>query len=256
MRLPPITPEAPANSRPFARSIHARHAPSGFAAFRLFFGQEPRTLSIKEQVAVAVAERIVDGRFKAGERIAEQLIADEFNVSKAPVSEALMQLEHMGLVESAARRSAIVPPLSAQDFEELTEYRAALGRFFVARFVERHEVADRAVLDSHLAHMEAVGGEDARAFEFIETLDRSTLYMAQHAGNRRVARTAFALSLQILRYSRLSVTNVKQRRPVIAHWKQALKHLEARAKKPFLEICEDINRMRIAETLAVLKGRA
>src|SRR5215467_2016382 len=84
MRLPPITPDPPAPNRPFARTIHAPPAPTSYAAFRLFHGTEPPTLSIKDQVAVAVAERIIDGRLKPGERIPEQLISDEFHISKAP----------------------------------------------------------------------------------------------------------------------------------------------------------------------------
>ena len=69
MRLPPITPEAPAASRPLARSIRAPRTPTSYVAFRLFYGDEPPTLSIKDQVAVAVAERIIEGRFAPGGRI-------------------------------------------------------------------------------------------------------------------------------------------------------------------------------------------
>jgi DNA-binding GntR family transcriptional regulator len=256
MRLPPITPEQPAASRPFSRSIHAREAPTSYAAFRLFYGEEPPTLSIKDQVAVAVAERIVDGRLAAGERIPEQLISDEFNVSKAPVSEALMLLEYAGLVESAARRSAYVPRLSVQDFEELSEYRAAVGRLFFTRFVERHDAPDRQVLRDYIAAMEALVGDDSRSFEFIEIFDRGTLYAAMRAGNRRVARTAFTLSLQILRYFRLSSENAKQRKTLLELWKQAVKSLETRDLAGFVAVCEQIHHTRWAETVAALKAAA
>src|SRR5882672_2599978 len=146
MRLPPITPELPAISRPFSRSLRTPRAPGSYAAFRLFHGEEPPTLSIKDQVAVTVAERIIEGRFAPGERIPEQLISDEFNVSKAPVSEALMLLEYAGLVESAARRSAYVPQMSVQDFADLVQFRAALASVSLPRYFDQHKPADREVM--------------------------------------------------------------------------------------------------------------
>src|SRR5262249_5521701 len=220
-------PAPPAPNRPFARTIHAPPAPTSYAAFRLFHGTEPPTLSIKDQVAVAVAERIIDGRLKPGERIPEQLISDEFHISKAPVSEALMLLEYAGLVESAARRSAYVPVVSAQDFAELREYRLALARVFLPRFFGVHQQTDRAILRAHVVELEKLAGQDDRAFEFVELIDRTTLYVASRAGNQRIARTIFSISLQVLRYFRLGSQTVKERRAVLAHYKRTISALDA-----------------------------
>jgi len=254
MRLPPITPELPAVNRPFSRSIHAPRAPGSYAAFRLFYGEEPPTLSIKDQVAVAVAERIVDGRFAPGERIPEQLISDEFNVSKAPVSEALMLLEYAGLVESAARRSAYVPPMSVQDFEDLAEYRSALLGVSLARYFDLHKPADHEVMRAYMLELDAIADDDQRAFEFVELADRGALYLLVRGGNRRVTRAVFALSLQTLRYFRLGGHGVKQRRALLALWRRASKALEARDRKNYLAACEATQQMRNAETLAALRA--
>jgi len=256
MRLPPITPEAPGASRPFSRSIRAPRAPTSYAAFRLFEGREPPTLSIKDQVAVAVAERIIEGRFKPGERIPEQLIADEFSVSKAPVSEALMLLEYAGLIESAARRSAYVPPLSVEDFDELTEYRAALARVFLVRFFDGQEPTDRSVMRSYIEQLEALVADEARAFDFVELFDRSSLFAAVQAGNRRIARTMFSVSLQTLRYYRLGSQTVRQRRATLSLWRRAAQAREERDKKRYLDLCAEMSETRYAETLAVLKAAA
>jgi DNA-binding GntR family transcriptional regulator len=254
MRLPPITPELPAVNRPFSRSIRAPRAPGSYAAFRLFYGEEPPTLSIKDQVAVAVAERIVEGRFAPGERIPEQLIADEFNVSKAPVSEALMLLEYAGLVESAARRSAYVPQMSVQDFEDLAQYRAALARVALLRFFDQHKPADREVMRGYMIGLDAIVDDEGRGFEFVELFDRSSLYTFVQAGNRRVTRAAFPLSLQTLRYFRLGGHGAKQRRVLLALWKRAAKALGGRDRKDYLAACEEIQQTRNAETLAALQA--
>jgi DNA-binding GntR family transcriptional regulator len=256
MRLPPITPELPASNRPFSRSIRSPRMPASYAAFRLFYGEAPPTLSIKDQVAVAVAERIIDGRFAPGERIPEQLLADEFNVSKAPVSEALMLLEYVGLVESAARRSAFVPLLTAQDFGELTEYRNTLTRLSLDRFFDRHTPTDRQVLRDYLTAIEALVSDDGRAFDFVEMFDRATLYIIVQGGNQHIARAMFSVSLQILRYFRIGTQSLKHRRAVLATWNQASAALDARNREKFLAGCREIQEMRYEETLAALKAAA
>ena len=61
----------------------------GAVAFRLFGDQALPTLTVPEQIAAQVGDRILDGRLAPGERIGEQELADEFRVSRGPVREAL-----------------------------------------------------------------------------------------------------------------------------------------------------------------------
>jgi DNA-binding GntR family transcriptional regulator len=251
MQLPPITTTEPAASqRPFARSIYSPRTRASYAIYRLFNGEERPTLSVKDQVAVTIAERIVEQRLKPGQRISEQSIADEFKVSKAPVSEALMLLEYTGLVESAARRSAYVTRISAADYEELIEYRAALAGVFFPRFVERHSPADRKVLREYLEHMQELVSDDARTFEFAEVADRSILYVAMQSGNRRIARAMSPLSLQLLRYYAISVRTARQRKQRLEPWIEALKILETRDLKRFMALVTARTRLATAAKAA------
>ena len=111
-----------------------------FAAFRLFQGREPQTLSLMQQVAVAAVERIVDRRYPPGSHLAEHALAEEFHTSKAPVSEALVLVESAGLLDYASRRSARVAEMSLADFDDLMNYRRVLelpaGKGFI-KFLRR-----------------------------------------------------------------------------------------------------------------------
>lgn len=256
MQLPPITADSPLEARPFAQSIYSPKMRTAYAAYRLFHGEEPPTLSVKDQVAIAVAERVVEGRLKPGHRISEQSIADEFGTSKAPVSEALMLLEYTGLVESAARRSAYVTRMSAADFEELMECRAALAGVFFPRFAERYAPADRKVLHDYLDHMEELVSDDARTFEFIEVADRSLLYVAAQAGNRRIARAMSPLSLQLLRYCAVGLRSPKQRRQMLGWWAEAIRILDKRDVKEFVALATQSRGALMAEVLAALRALA
>jgi len=254
--LPPITagtPDDPA-ARDFTRSLYTARTHAGFATYRLFHGGEPRALSVKDQVAVAVAERIVRRELAPGQKIPEQSIADEFSVSKAPVSEALMLLEFNGLVEAAARRSAHVAPMNEADFMELMEYRTALVGVAFARFLERHGPADREVLRQYLEHMKELAGDDARTFEFAELADRSILYMSVQSGNRRIARAMFPLSLQLLRYYPLGLATARARRQVALAWGRALAMGERRDQAAFRDLAARTRSALVDDVVAALRA--
>ena len=81
-------------------------------AFRLFADQEDLTLTVSEQIAAQVGDRILSGAMPPAARISEQELADAFSVSRGPIREALRILEREGLVQRESsptdRRSWIV----------------------------------------------------------------------------------------------------------------------------------------------------
>jgi DNA-binding GntR family transcriptional regulator len=76
------------------------------------------TLSLPEQIASRLSERIVSGAYEPGQRIMEQALAQEFAVSRGPVREALRILERDGLVTILPRRGAIVTDLSVDEVKK------------------------------------------------------------------------------------------------------------------------------------------
>jgi DNA-binding GntR family transcriptional regulator len=254
--LPPITNETLTETTATPRSLYSPRAGASYATFRLFHGEEPATLSVKDQIAVALAERIVEQRLAPGQRISEQSIADEFNVSKAPVSEALMLLQYTGLVESAARRSAHVARMSEADYLELVEYRVALVGVIFPRFVHAHSPADRKVLNDYLVHMAELVSDDAHAFEFAELADRSILYAAMRCGNRQIARAMSPLSLQLLRYYAIGIRTTRYRRQWLESLSAAMKILEMRDVKHFMALAAHTRDALSAEVLAALRAAA
>lgn len=81
----------------------------------------------RTQVVVeAIREKILTGAIKAGEPLRQAALAQELNVSRIPVREALLQLEAEGLVEFEAHKGATATKLSAEQVTELFELRALL----------------------------------------------------------------------------------------------------------------------------------
>ena len=102
-------------------------------------------------VLEAIRAEILSGKAAPGTPLRQDHLAERLGVSHIPVREALRQLEAEGLAEIRPRRGAIVTPLSANEFEELTEMRAALEplalRFAAPHLTEKHFARARRILD-------------------------------------------------------------------------------------------------------------
>ena len=62
-----------------------------------------------------IAENILVGKYKVGQKVVENDIMTEFAVSKSPVREALQGLIKVGLLEYKPRRGCFVKTISARD---------------------------------------------------------------------------------------------------------------------------------------------
>ncbi|MDE1194068.1 GntR family transcriptional regulator [Pseudomonas sp. Bc-h] len=75
--------------------------------------------SLAEQIAHHLAERIIRGELKPGERIQEQKVTAALNVSRGSVREALLILERRHLIAILPRRGAQVSVLTPHNIQSL-----------------------------------------------------------------------------------------------------------------------------------------
>lgn len=78
------------------------------------------------QLAERIAERIRSGAYPAGSRLRQEALAQQFDVSRTPVREALQQLEARGLVVHSARQGVVVRTPSPVEIREAYLVRAEL----------------------------------------------------------------------------------------------------------------------------------
>ncbi|MGM0766608.1 MAG: GntR family transcriptional regulator [Pseudomonadota bacterium] len=103
--------------------------------------QVPNTLA--EQIANYLAERIMTGQIRPGERIHEATMATELKVSRASVKEALYTLERWHLVEITPRKGASATMLDEAHASELYDVYMHLLMMLAARLSERWQDSDR-----------------------------------------------------------------------------------------------------------------
>lgn len=106
--------------------------------------QTPNTLAA--HIANYLAERIMTGQIRPGERIQEAKVAEELQVSRASVKEALYTLERWHLAEITPRKGATATQLDANHAAELYDVYMHLLIMLARRICECWQECDRSSL--------------------------------------------------------------------------------------------------------------
>ena len=93
--------------------------------------RQPSRSRLVDDVYRSLEEAILSGRMRPGDRLVETWIADQLNVSRTTVREALLMLERQGFVVSEPRRGTFVTRLAHEDALDLCYTRALLEGFAV-----------------------------------------------------------------------------------------------------------------------------
>lgn len=88
--------------------------------------QPVRRFTLAEEVADQVRRAIISGQIAEGSAISEPKLAAQLAVSRVPVREALVELEHDGVVEFDHRGRCQVRQFSAEDVREIVTLRQTL----------------------------------------------------------------------------------------------------------------------------------
>ncbi|ALM51994.1 GntR family transcriptional regulator [Halomonas huangheensis] len=78
------------------------------------------------QAFEAIKRDLIRGRFAAGEKLAISALKSEYQIGLSPLREALNRLSAYGLLEQHNQRGFRVPPLSAQELEDIAGLRIQL----------------------------------------------------------------------------------------------------------------------------------
>lgn len=100
-------------------------------------GISTKQLSLPQDLFNKLRDDIIKGNIPAGDKLTEQHICKEYNVSRTPVREAFQKLELDGLIEIIPNRGAFVIGITKQDIEDMYELREAYEAIAVKWAIER-----------------------------------------------------------------------------------------------------------------------
>lgn len=109
--------------------------------------------------------RILNGVLGVGQVLRQEELAQQFNVSRVPLREALSRLEADGLIEARPRRGFAVSALDPQEIVEVFELRAVVEEHAAAVAAQKRTREDVAAVEALLEEMERLDSKSARYHE-------------------------------------------------------------------------------------------
>jgi DNA-binding GntR family transcriptional regulator len=164
-----------------------------------------RYRNMAEQIATALRQAITDGKLRPGARLPEVHIAREMGTSRAPLREALIQLEREGLVIRRPNRGTFVTDLSEELVREVASLRGVLEGFAASLAVKRLTREDFERLETILKEMltAARRGDFPRMIEWDYQFHE---YIMRASGHRLLYETWLGMDGKIRVY--VSATNL------------------------------------------------
>ncbi|HZR36331.1 MAG TPA: GntR family transcriptional regulator [Nevskia sp.] len=174
---------------------------------------------MRDHIRNAIVARILDGSSPPGTRLKEMSLAREFNVSQAPVREALRELEALGLLESERYRGTRVRSIDLDELREAYELRAAIEEAAARRAVPCSR-KDLERLESDLKLMQRAAREHDRD-AYMDSAVNFHRHVVQMSGNELFLRAWEHMAWDIrarIAVQRIGLIGVfaKERKAVIA----------------------------------------
>ncbi|CAN5365137.1 GntR family transcriptional regulator [soil metagenome] len=146
----------------------------------------PKKYGVKEKDLVVshLVNLILSGKMRSGDRIDRNLIVKDLGLSRVPIQEAMVQLEHDGIVSTRYHRGAFIERFDEASILEHHEIYGLLNGIASERAAAdlHSEIVER--LESLLATMKA--SSDAQTFQDAGWDYRQTIYES-YAGPRLLA---------------------------------------------------------------------
>ncbi|AXT29355.1 GntR family transcriptional regulator (plasmid) [Ruegeria sp. AD91A] len=168
--------------------------------------------SLPDVIANDLRERILSGELAEGETIRQEALAEEYDVSRMPIREALKRLNAEGLVQWANNRGGSVTKHSLDEIGEIFDLRILIEVDLFRRAIPNMGPREFARCDEILKQMEASYDEnDVGKWGILNYQYHSALYAASQ---RKLTNELLdRVNLQSDRYVRMHLSVMKQREP-------------------------------------------
>ncbi len=148
------------------------------------FSSSSSRRNLAHEVLLTLRGEIIAGKLKPGDSLSEPVLAKRFAFSRAPIREALIELEREGLVQFESNGRTRIRTLEESDFDEIVEARMALESMGARRVSARWTANDSAWVEKNIA-------AEAKASTLSE-LSRLDIelheYVMRRCGNQRLLR--------------------------------------------------------------------
>jgi len=212
--------------------------------------------TLPDVIANDLRERILSGELAEGEIIRQESLADEYDVSRMPIREALKRLDAEGLVQFTNNRGASVTKHSLPEIAEIFDLRILIEVDLFRRAIPAMTSTDFALCNQLLEEMEAsYDANDVGKWGTLNHQYHSALYAA---ADRKLTNDVLqGISLHSDRFVRMHLSVMEQREPAKKEHRDLLRYAEARdVEKACATLRDHITRTKDALLRLVAENRA
>lgn len=148
--------------------------------------------TIAETLRERLAKDIVTGAIAPGTKLEENALADQYNVSRTPVRDALRQLAATGLVEFRPRRGVTVVDIGTETLLEMYETQSELEGLCARLSAQRMTAMERRQLESvHDQARKAIKRGDSDRYSALNEDFHDLVYRGAHNDSIRELTVSF-----------------------------------------------------------------
>jgi len=159
-----------------------------------------RLQAAPELAAQALREAIISGELKGGDRILEQKWSSRLGIGQPTLREALLELEHQGLLRKQPQRGTYVTQLNPEDYQQILEVRIPLEAIAISRAATRITIPQEKELIRLIKTMSAIESHDkVKRFHDCDVLFHRTIW--EIAGNPYLAEILETITFRLFVFS-------------------------------------------------------
>ncbi|MGA7272869.1 MAG: GntR family transcriptional regulator [Acidimicrobiia bacterium] len=128
-----------------------------------------------------IFDAVVAGKIPPGERLVQEILAEEMDVSRTPVREALLRLESEGILESSERGGFLVRSVDLEEAREIYELRAAVEGYAARIVAQRRDPAAIELIRKAVEAAAQGAGSVEEGYELNRLVHRSIVKATGHA---------------------------------------------------------------------------
>ena len=193
--------------------------------------------TLKENITEVLINAVLRGKFKPGDRLNESELGRQLRVSRAPIREALLQLQEQGMVMNQPRRGMFVVDLSDDDIQKINSLRLILESEALLLCRARLMPQNERKLVQQIERMERAGATSALEAMRMDLAFHRTIW--SHTGNEFLERTLTSLTASLFAFSLVKKTRDEQRRMILDSHRPLLEFVQG--KRPKGDVHEVMN---------------
>lgn len=145
--------------------------------------------ALSQSVYLYLADQIMSGALKPGEKVSEAAVAESYGISRTPVRDAMRRLDNEGIMQIFPKRFAQVSAYTEDDVREVGYMRLTLDQMAVRLAMRFGNMSDFDAL-------EQVADDCLKAYRSGDRMRRTALDAQFHMQLAEIARNSLLLKFQ------------------------------------------------------------